>query len=466
MSNATPMTPSANAADSHYPLRLLERISYGAGDFGCSMYWVVFAQYLMYFYTDVAGLPVAAVSTMLLVSRLWDTINDPMMGLIADRTKSRHGRYRPWLIWMILPLVISGVLVFTIPDISAKGKLIYAYITYNLVGMVYTSINLPFAALMGVMSSNEKERTILASFRYIGSNLGNLIPQLTIFAIVGFFGANHLQAGYAAAMVCYGLLAAVLLWVAFRNTTERVAVPASVGSGSVASDVGMLLKNIPWVILAVVGLLTLVWISIRFAATVYYFKYNVGDETLASTFFALGTVGMMAGIACTKWVVQLVGDKRRAYMLANILAALSIGCFYFVETGDVFVMFAVQLLTSLLIGPILPLMYSLFADSADYGEWKFNKRTTGLIFAAGSASNKMGWTFGGSFGGYLLAWYGYQANVVQNEATLYCIRSLMSWIPALAALLSAVIIYFYPITDVKMREISADLALRRAKRNN
>ena len=466
MSNATPVTPSANAADSHYPLRLLERISYGAGDFGCSMYWVVFAQYLMYFYTDVAGLPVAAVSTMLLVTRLWDTINDPMMGLIADRTKSRHGCYRPWLIWMMAPLVISGILVFTIPDISAKGKLIYAYITYTLVGMVYTAINLPFAALMGVMSSNEKERTILASFRYLGSNLGNLIPQLTIFAIVGFFGANNQQTGYAAAMVCYGLLAAILLWVAFRNTTERVAVPVNVDNGSVVSDLRILLRNIPWVILAIVGVLTLVWISIRFSATVYYFKYNIGNQALSSTFFALGTVGMMAGIACTKWVVQLVGDKRRAYMLVNVLAAVSIGGFYFVRPGDVYVMFAVQLLTSLLIGPILPLMYSLFADSADYGEWKFGKRTTGLIFAAGSASNKMGWTFGGSIGGYILAWYGYKANVVQNEGTLYCIRSLMSWIPALFACVSVVTIYFYPISDAKLDVIAGELALQRAKRKD
>jgi GPH family glycoside/pentoside/hexuronide:cation symporter len=453
----------AAAAGQDYPLRLTERFGYASGDFACSMYWVVFAQFLMFFYTDIAGLPAAAVATMMAVTRLWDTIDDPVMGLVADRTRSRHGKYRPWLIWMILPMIVSGILIFTIPDASITVKLIYAYITYTLVGIIYSAVNLPYSALMGVMSSNSKERTILASFRYIGSFTGNLVPQLSIFALVAFFGRGNDQFGYASAMACFGLLAGGLFIFTFMTTRERVVVPPKVGSVSVRSDLGYMFRNLPWIVLALVGVLTLVWISIRGASTIYYFKYYVGNQALAATFLAFGTAAAMGGIICTKWMVQLLGDKRRAYMVVNFLAGLTIAVFYFAGPEDIALMFALNVVGAFLVGPLMPLMFALYADAADYGEWKFARRTTGLIFASGTSAIKMGWTFGGSIGGWVLALYGYQANVEQSQETLEGMRALMSWIPALFALLAMILVFFYPI-DAKLEETMArDLAKRRGE---
>jgi len=456
----------AKGVDSHYPLRFTERIGYASGDFACCMYWVVFAQFLMFFYTDVAGLPAATVATMLALTRLWDTVNDPVMGLLADRTKSRHGKYRPWLIWMIAPMLVTGVLIFTIPDGSLMVKMIYAYITYTLVGMVYTAINLPYSALMGVMSSNSKERTILATFRYIGAFTGNLVPQLSIFALVAFLGKGNDQLGYAGAMACYGILAGLLFVFAFRSTRERVVVPQEVASGSVKSDFGYLFRNLPWVVLALVGVLTLVWISIRGAAIIYYFKYYVGNQALAATFLATGTISAMGGVACTKYFVQLLGDKRRAYLTVNFLAGISAAVFYFVGPEDIALMFTLQIVASFLLGPLMPLMFALYADAADYGEWKFNRRTTGLIFASGTSAIKMGWTFGGSITGWILAFYGYQANIVQSAETLQGMRALMSWIPALFAFAAMVLILFYPINAKLEDTMARDLAKRRASEAN
>ena len=462
MTKPSQTSESKPVTDSHYPLRFRERIGYASGDFACSMYWVVFAQFLMFFYTDIAGLPAAAVATMLAVTRLWDAINDPAMGLLADRTKSRHGKYRPWLIWMIAPMLVTGVLIFTIPDGSMVVKMIYAYITYTLVGMVYTSINLPYAALMGVMTSNSKERTALASFRYIGGFTGNLLPQLSIFALVAFIGKGNDQFGYAGAMACYGVLAGLLFVFAFKSTRERVVVPQEAASGSIKSDFGYLFRNLPWVILALVGVLTLVWISIRGAATIYYFKYYVGDQALAATFLASGTAAAMGGIACTKYFVQLLGDKRRAYLVVNFLAGITAAVFYFVGPEDIALMFTLQIVGSFLLGPLMPLMFALYADAADYGEWKFRRRTTGLIFASGTSAIKIGWTFGGSIGGWVLASYGYQANVEQDVEALQGMRALMSWIPALFAFAAMILAFFYPINAKLEATMARDLAKRRA----
>lgn len=479
MSEKSSLNVNPDGTGKNGALRLVERVGYGSGDFACSMYWVVFAQFLMYFYTDIAGLPAAAVGTMLAVTRLWDTINDPAMGLIADRTRSRHGRYRPWLIWMILPLIISGVLIFSIPDSSLTVKLIYAYVTYVLVGMVYTAVNLPYAALMGVMTSSSRERTILSSFRYMGSYTGNLVPQLTLFALVAWIGQGNEQIGFAGAMVVYGLLAGLLLIFTFRTTRERVlevpspeytdppdnrsAVytgPAELRRHSIKTDLGYLFRNLPWIILAMVGVCTLVWISLRGASTIYYFKYYVGNQSLAGTFLAVGTVSMMAGCVCTKFIVDFFGDKKRAYIAVNLCAGLAAAAFYFLAPDQVFLIFLFQVVGSFLIGPQMPLMFALYADAADYGEWKFGRRTTGLIFASGTSAIKMGWTFGGAIAGWVLAYYGYEANVDQTEGSLFAIRSLMSWMPSLFAFVAMFLLFFYPISGEQEKVIAKELLVR------
>ena len=443
-------------------LKFTERIGYASGDLACSMYWTVFAQFLMFFYTDVVGLAAASVATMFAITRLWDTINDPMMGLIADRTRSRHGRYRPWLLWTIVPLVASGILTFTVPDASAGAKLVYAYVTYTLVGMVYTALNLPYAALMGVMTPDTQERTVLSSFRYVGSFSGGLIVQFSLLSLVAWLGKGNDRFGYPCAIALYGALAAGLLVFTFRATQERVRAPAGAPSSTIWSDLRNLVSNRPWVVLGSVVAITLIWISIRGAVTIYYFKYYCGNQALASSFLGLGTVGALMGIVCTKWFVRMAGDKRRAFIGVNIAAGLSALCLYFPGPHDVVMIFGLAFVGSFLCGPLMPLMFSMFADTADYGEWRFGRRTTGLIFAAGTASLKLGWTVGGALTGWLLAFYGYRANMVQSAETLMGLRALMSWIPALFAGVGAIVGFFYSIDAKTENAIGAGLAACRA----
>lgn len=441
-------------------LSLKERIGYGAGDFASSMYWVIFAQFLMFFYTDVAGLPVAAVSTMLLATRLWDTVNDPVMGLLADRTKSKHGKYRPWLIWMIFPLIVSGVLVFAIPDGSTTFKLVYAFITYTLVGMMYTAINLPYAALMGVMTSNSQERTILGTFRYIGSFTGNFVPQLTLLALVAFIGRDNQQVGYAGTMVIYGLMAGALFFFTFKTTKERVK-PVKTEKISIKADFRFLFKNKPWATIAIAGLLSLVGLSIKNAIAIYYFTYYVGDQSLVSSFLAVGTAAAMVGIVSTKWIIKICGGKRNAYIITNLLTAIGYAVFFIAKPENIALLFVIQALSWLVNGPVMPLMVTLYADTADYGEWKFGRRTTGLIYASGTAALKMGMTFGGAFCGWILAANGYIANVDQTPQTLETMRGLMSWIPALFAIAAVVVLYFYPLNKQKEEQMALELEQRR-----
>ena len=461
MSNKSGKKYYMKSSSTGKPLSFIERTGYASGDFACSMYWVVFGQFLMFFYTDVAGLPIAAVSTLLLVTRFWDTINDPIMGLVADRTQTRHGKYRPWLIWMIGPMIISGILVFTIPDGSENFKLVYAFVTYSVVGMVYTAINLPYAALMGVMSPSPSERTTLATFRYIGSFTGNFVPQLSILALVAFIGGGNKQFGYVGAMTIYGVMAGLLFYFAFKATRERVQPVKEKRKSSVRSDMGYLFRNKPWLIIAVAGTLSLVAISIKNAIAIYYFTYYIGDQGLVSSFLAVGTASAMVGIVLTKNIIRFFGDKRRSYIFVNLFISIGYAVFYFAGTESIALIFSMQVFAMFFSGLMMPLMFSMYADTADYGEWYFQRRTTGLIFASGTSALKLGMTFGGAFCGWILAFFGYIPNVEQSAESLSSIVDLMSWIPALFALAATGVLILYPLDATKEQIITKELSERR-----
>jgi len=426
------------------------------------MYWTVFAQYLLFFYTDIVGLAPAAVATMLAITRLWDTANDPVMGLIADRTKSRHGRYRPWLLWSIVPLLVFGTLTFIVPNFSSTGKLVYVYVTYSLVGMAYTAVNLPYASLMGVMTSNIQERTVLSSFRYVGSFTGNIVVQFSLFGLVAWLGRGNDRLGYPLAITVYGLIAAGLLLFTFAATRERVQTVPSDRAATVKSDLTNLIRNRPWVILAIVVALTLIWISIRGSVTIYYFKYYIGRQELASLFLGLGTIGAVLGIVCTKWFIKAFGDKRRAFIAVNVIASVSALGLHFLQPDQVVAVIALQFAGSFLLGPLMPLMFAMFADTADYGEWRFGRRTTGLIFAAGTGALKLGWAVGGATSGWLLAYFGYAANVAQTPEALSGLKAMMGVIPAIAAVAAATAMWFYPIDRDIEKTMVEELTLRRS----
>ena len=437
----------------------IEKVGYGLGDTASNFYFQMFMIYLTFYYTDIFGISPAAVGTMLLVTRIWDTFNDPLMGIIADRTRTKWGKFRPYLIWMVIPFAVIGVFTFTTPDISYNGKIIYAYITYTLMMMAYTAINIPYSALMGVISPNSLVRTSLSSYRFVLAMVGTFIVQGATLPMVKFFGQGDQQKGFQMAMVVYAIAAIILFVITFATTKERVQPPKEQKS-NLKEDLKDLLANKPWLILFVIGIFTLSNISIRSASIVYYFKYYVGNEDLSSLFMVLGTAGVIVGVMLTEPLSKRFG-KRNLYMFLMGLTAILTAAFYLVPKEQIVAVFALHIIISTVMGPTAPLIWAMYADTADYSEWKSGRRATGLVFSAATFAQKFGWTIGGAIGGWLLAYYGFKANVEQTAETQNGIRLMISIIPAIGALLSTLTVRFYKLDDQLMKTIEIELKERK-----
>lgn len=452
-------------------LPLKEKVGYSFGDFASSMFWKLFSMFLMIYYTDVVELSPASVGTMFLLTRLWDGLNDPIMGIIADRTSTSKGKFRPYLLWVAIPFAIMGVLTFTTPDFGPSGKLIYAYVTYTLMMVVYTAINVPYASLMGVMTSDTKERTSLASFRFIGAYAGGIFMTATVPYLLDYFrnsGSDDAQS-YQYTVAIYAVIAAFFFIITYKWTTERVK--PLIENSSVKKDLKDLAKNGQWFIMLGAGIAVLIFNSLRDGSIMYYFKYFVKDQVLP--YFGAVQWDKLAGAYMTLWLVtNLLGvllakplsakfGKKNTFIGAMLLASIFSIIFYWVDPNNVGLIFALNIIIGLSAGIVLPLIWSMYADIADYSEWKTGRRATGLVFSSSSMSQKMGWTLGGAITGWLLAAYGFEANEAQTYESLKGIRLMISIYPAVGALLSAGILIIYKLSDSFMENIIADLAKRR-----
>lgn len=457
-------------------IKLTEKIGYGFGDMASSMFWKLFGAYLMIFYTDVFGLPAAVVGTMFLITRIWDSAFDPIVGVVADRTHSRWGKFRPYLLWLAVPFGIIGVLTFVTPDWSPTGKLVYAYVTYSLMMMIYSAINVPYASLLGVMSPNPKERNTLSTYRMTFAYIGSFIALLLFMPLVNFFSGNSKdlgdqQTGWTMAVVVIAILCIILFFGCFAWTKERVK-PIKEAQNPLKEDLKDLFKNKPWWILLGAGVAALVFNSIRDGATVYYFKYFVVEEDYATVSFfgmsfvlsglylALGQAANIIGVIAAAPVSNRIG-KRNTYMWAMIIATVLSVIFYWFDKEDLIWMFVFQALISICAGSIFPLLWSMYADCADYSELKTGNRATGLIFSSSSMSQKFGWAIGTAITGWLLGFFGFQANAVQSEEAISGIKMFLSFLPAIGTILSVVFISMYPLTENKMKDITTELEHKR-----
>lgn len=457
-------------------IKLTEKIGYGFGDMASSMFWKLFGAYLMIFYTDVFGLPAAVVGTMFLITRIWDSAFDPIVGVVADRTHSRWGKFRPYLLWLAVPFGIIGVLTFVTPDWSPTGKLVYAYVTYSLMMMIYSAINVPYASLLGVMSPNPKERNTLSTYRMTFAYIDSFIALLLFMPLVNFFSGNSKdlgdqQTGWTMAVVVIAILCIILFFGCFAWTKERVK-PIKEAQNPLKEDLKDLFKNKPWWILLGAGVAALVFNSIRDGATVYYFKYFVVEEDYATVSFfgmsfvlsglylALGQAANIIGVIAAAPVSNRIG-KRNTYMWAMIIATVLSVIFYWFDKEDLIWMFVFQALISICAGSIFPLLWSMYADCADYSELKTGNRATGLIFSSSSMSQKFGWAIGTAITGWLLGFFGFQANAVQSEEAISGIKMFLSFLPAVGTILSVVFISMYPLTEKKMKDITTELECKR-----
>jgi GPH family glycoside/pentoside/hexuronide:cation symporter len=591
-----------------YRLKVKEKIGYGLGDAASSMFWKLFSMYLLFFYTDVFGISAAAAGTMFLLTRIWDATNDPFMGIIADRTKSRWGKFRPYLLWLAIPFGIIGVLLFTTPDLENTGKIVYAYVTYTVMMMVYTGINVPYAALMGVMTSDSKQRTSLSSYRMVFAFAGSILVLAIFQPLFDGFGSTQintyyeshmtmsassqitgetmlystastaavyefpdsllvlnlkvktlskelLQVGFISdessqpnyitigtstdalgikrdgdwntlklnikdiysdnnipsdiaalqvmlsangldqfefegvkldivdrkggtqkAVMVIAVIAAIFFLLCFSWTKERVK-PIKEETSSVKDDFKDLLKNRPWFILLGAGIATLIFNSIRDGASIYYFRYFIQDEgaleisilgfsfpfALSTSFLVIGQIANIGGVLLARPLSDRLG-KKYTYMTSMILAAIfSIG-FYFLDRNALVLIFVFQVIINVCAGSIYPLLWSMYADIADYSEWKTGRRATGLIFSSSSMSQKFGWTLGGAITGWLLAAYGFEAGTVQSAETQHALRMMLSVFPAIGAAIAAIFIYTYKLTDAYMEKINAELEQKRVQK--
>jgi Na+/melibiose symporter-like transporter len=722
-------------------LSVREKIGYGLGDTASNLYFQMFINFLLFFYTDVFGIPAAVAGTLFMISRFWDAVNDPMMGAIADRTNTKWGKFRPYLIWIMFPLAVIGILMFTTPNLDVQGKIIYAYITYILMMMAYTAINIPYSALMGVLSPDSMQRTSASTYRFVLAFVGAFIVQgatlvlvnsagnvdtgfslsgntltiqetdtrtskiiieasdgersascdflinihrkgeqppairmpmddlnleegfdtktldlsqiftdqenrpltystdnsndeviettltgsrlvlkekgvgrseLTLTALDEPYGqknikiavsvnaaGNHppsavggrsdlqedlekksetidlgqlftdedgdnltyqavskdksvasaeisrstltllfhkagisriemtandnrggqvksafdvivhsaendapalfnpptnislnegfnkqlidisntfrdpdgdaviysvkkvdLAKGFQFTMIVFGILSSILFYITFRTTKERVQPPRDQKT-SLKNDLKDLVRNRPWMILLVMGIFTLGYVIIRMGAIMYYFKYYIGNEMLASLFMVLGTIAVIAGVACTEFLSRRLG-KKKLYLIVMGLTTILTALFYHIPKEQIELVFAVHILISFVMAPQAPLLWAMYADTADYSEWKNKRRATGLVFSAATFAQKFGMALGGGLAGWLLSVFRFQPNVEQTAEALLGIRLMMSYIPAVGTLIAVVAAFFYELDDKTMKKIEKDLADRKS----
>jgi GPH family glycoside/pentoside/hexuronide:cation symporter len=465
-----PGKAAVNVRAGSQKLSIVEKVGFSLGDAASNIFFQTFILFIPIFYTDVFGLPTKAVAMMFLITKIWDAVNDPMMGMIADRTETRWGRFRPYLLWFAIPFGILGVLTFTTPNFSAAGKLTYAYVTYTLLMMAYTVVNVPYSALMGVMTPNSHERTVLSSYRFFAAFLATMLVQYSALRMVGWFGHGDAAVGWQWTMMVLSSLAVVLLFVTFATTKERVHPPKGQRT-PLKQDLADLFTNVPWVLVGSATVFQLIYICMRGGAIAYYFKYFVKEqgvlsfgvlsyEKLASTFLLAGTAATILGVFLTTRISRALG-KSLAYALFLGIAGVSSGAIYFLGPQDIVHMFVLQIITSFSVGPVSVLQWSIYTDAADYGEWKNGRRATGLIMAASLFALKLGVAIGGSALVWILGRYGFEANQEQTAKALTGIRMVVSIYPAIFALLGMIFMFFYPLNKSRMAQVESELIARR-----
>ena len=466
-------------------MKLSEKIGYGFGDMSSSMFWKLFSYFLPFFYSNVFGLSLTDAGVLMLVTRIWDAVSDPMMGIIADRTKTRWGKYRPYLLFFALPFAVCGILLFTTPE---NGKTLWAYVTYILMMTVYTGINVPYGSLLNVMTADSDEKSVLSSYRMFFAYAGSFIalfawePLCNMFdkgrtAVEGAGGLASISTSPDAwrnTMILIALFCFILFILSFLLTKEHVRSESTV---SVGQDLKLLLKNKPWWLMIGAALASNLFNTVRGTTTAYFFSdYIVKTVEMApqwaflisaSIFLSIGEIANMAGVVLAVPMSKHFGKKSTYMISMAALIGLSISFFFLpATTGGYWAMLFFQILISVFTGVISPLVWSMYADVADYSELKDGTASTGLIFSSASMAQKFGGAFGGSAVMWMLAAFGYNTvtGAVQTETAILGLRILMSWIPALVAALSILVVWFYPLTKQKMEAVQIELAAKRIEK--
>jgi len=433
-----------------------QRVGYGVGDLGINLYFISAATYLLYFYTDVFGISAAVAASVLLVARVVDAVTDPLMGMIAERTRTRWGRLRPYILFGAVPLGLLGVLTFTTPDLTESGKIWWAYGTYILFGILYTVVGIPYSAMTSSLTNDHNERTVLSTIRMAFAFAGGYAISVGMLPLVGLFETP--QSGFQLVMIGFAIVATGLLWLTFAKTEERIQPPAT-QQLSVTDSLRAVFSNPPLLIVMLLFTGGMLSFTVRQTVTIYYLKYNVGREDLVALFFGITMPVMLLGLLAVPKLADRLGKAGGIIAGAVVTIAGSIGL-YFTPYDAIPWIFFFACVTALGGTPIAVLGWAMIPDTVEYAQWKHGLRADGAIFSFASFFQKLAKAIGGAGVAGVLAIAGYVANSEQTENSLNAIHNLMTLAPAAIMVLMVLAAWFYRLDKQAHADIVAAIDAR------
>jgi len=442
-------------------LSVKEKIGYSLGDTASHFVWDMVGFWLLFFYTDVYGISAAAAGTIMLVARFWDMAIDPVIGVISDRTNTRWGKFRPYILFGAVPYAILAILTFTTPNFGETGKIIYAGATYVLLMTAYAAINLPYSALGAVMTGDTYERAGLNTYRFIAGFTGQFIVTGLALTLAEFFGGGDKAKGFQYTVFLFAGLSLIFFYITFKTTKERVQPPKE-QVNSLKEDVQNLFQNKAWIILALVGIISFIMFAMQNAAIAYYFKYYLGRENNVQLFNVIGTVALIVALPLSKPLAKRFGNKN-VFIGSSLISGLFFMLIYIAGVNDLITIYVFNIIAKMAYAPAVPLLWTMIADSADYGEWTTGRRATGLYFSAAVFAQKAGWGIGAAIAGWILAASSFVPNVVQNDTAITGIKLLVSVIPGILYMSCALFMIFYKIDTKTTTLMKKELDERKRK---
>ena len=445
-------------------LSFKEKVGYSLGDTASHFVWDMVGFWLLFFYTDVYGISAAAAGTIMLVARFWDMAIDPIIGVVSDRTNTRWGKFRPYILFGAIPYAILAILTFTTPNFGELGKIIYAGATYVLLMTAYATINLPYSALGAVMTDDTYERAGLNTYRFIAGFSGQFIVTGLALTLAKFFGNGNKAQGFQYTVFLFAALSLVFFFITFQTTKERVQPPKA-QKNSLKEDFRNLFKNQAWVILALVGIISFIMFAMQNAAIAYYFKYYLGKEDNVQLFNVVGTVALIVALPLSKPLAKRFGNKN-VFIGSSLISGLFFILIYLARVQDITSIYVFNIIAKMAYAPAVPLLWTMIADSADYGEWKSGRRSTGLYFSAAVFAQKAGWGIGAAIAGWILTLSQFVPNVPQTDTAITGIKLLVSVIPGILYMSCAIFMIFYKIDKQTTDQMKIDLDAKSSLDNN
>ncbi|NRH22648.1 MFS transporter [Pantoea stewartii] len=442
-------------------LKTKEKLGYGIGDAASSMVWQTATLFLAYFYTDVFGLPAAIMGTMFLVVRLADAFVDPCIGALVDRTRTRHGRFRPWLMWFAIPFGVSCLITFYVPDAGPTAKIVYACVTYAILSFIYSAVNVPYCAMPGALTLNPRERHSLQSWRFACAFIGGLVVTVIGLPLVELLGQGDKAKGYLYAMGLMGFLGVVLIYCCFFMTRERY-LPHNDTAGSMWSDLKLLAKNNQWRIIIIFNILLLTAVVTRGSSTLYYMNYVLRRPDLVFTFIVTGMIAALCGAFLSERILGKF-DRIRAYQVCLVSFVFFLTVIYLIPPSQVWLIIGLNIVFGFVQNLTTPVQWNMFSDVVDYEEHRSGRRLDGLVFSTALFAIKFGLAMGGAVVGWILGLVHYQPGVAaQSPQVITTINLMHNIIPGVLFIAMLLLLFFYQLNSPRVNAIAEALAVKRA----